>query len=627
MRRKPGIVTKISILVFSAIVSTLFIVFLGSFVSFIELKKTNQEEFRKIIFEERKNKLVELTENASAVIENSPGHYAAKAVNAMRFGENNSNYFFVFDEQGRFVVHPERPDLVGVESMDLKSPDGQYIIREMIEKTRKEARGFLTYQWEKPGEKPGEKGVVAEKLAYFRLIPKWGWIVGTGIYNDDIEDLSLEREAVFLKKLNKGLVFFIGFILSFSLCFIFLSIFVTRRMLSPVKDVAKFAREIGRGNFSAQLEYQSSDEIGTMAESMRDGAKDLGRLVKSLMRTAAAMAESSSRLQGIAHDLKGAAREMENNSENATTEARNISGRMDNILSATGKINTRLQNIAEFTERVSDNTKDVGVKIDDVSESTTAAACAIEEMYASFNETARNSGLGAGVTENAAKQAKEASVIMNQLGESAKEIGEIIGIIQTLASQTHLLSLNAAIEAAGAGEAGKGFFVVAHEVKELANQSERSASVIRSKILGMQAHAKKSIEVIHSIVKVIEEINQIMFAIASSVEEQTTVTNNISSSLSATAENAKDLNIKAKENMEAIQQVAGNIEAVSDESDLIRKDVHVTGAGINDVSNYVTRTNESIKASAHRIEEIQVQADELAGLAKKLNQAIQTFKL
>ena len=62
--------------------------------------------------------------------------------------------------------------------------------------------------------------------------------------------------------------------------------------------------------------------------------------------------------------------------------------------------------------------------------------------------------MGAGVTENAAKQAKEASVIMNQLGESAQEIGEIIGIIQTLASQTHLLSLNAAIEAAGAGGGG-----------------------------------------------------------------------------------------------------------------------------------------------------------------------------
>ena len=143
----------------------------------------------------------------------------------------------------------------------------------------------------------------------------------------------------------------------------------------------------------------------------------------------------------------------------------------------------------------------------------------------------------------------------------------------------------------------------------------------------MQDHAKKSIEVIQSIVKVIEEIDQVMFAIASSVEEQTTVTNDISSSLSATAENAKDLNIKAKENIEAIRKVAVNIEATSHESELIRKDVNITGTGITEVSNYVGKTNESVKASTLRIEEIQVQADELAGLAANLTQAIQIFKV
>jgi methyl-accepting chemotaxis protein len=628
LRRKPGIVTKISILVFSAIVSTLFIVFLGSFVSFLEMKKTNQEELRKILFEERKQKLVELTDNASTVIENSPGHYAAKAVAAMRFGEGNKNYFFVFDDTGRFVVHPERPDLVGVDSMDLKSEDGRFIIREMIERSKKESQGFLTYQWKKPGgDKLGEKGLKEEKLTYFRLIPKWGWIIGTGIYNDDINEIALKKEAALVEKFDKGLVFFMGFVLFFSCCFIFWSIFITRRLLSPVKEVAKFARQIGKGDFSARLEYKSHDEIGLMAESMRNGAKDLGKLVKSLVRTVATIAESSSRLQEIAHDLKDASREMENNSGNATRETLNISGRMTNILSATDKINSRLQSIAEFTEKVSDNTKDVGVKIDYVSESTTAAACAVEEMYASFNETARNSSLGAGVTENAANQARAASLIMNELGESAKEIGEIIGIIQTLSSQTHLLSLNAAIEAAGAGDAGKGFFVVAHEVKELANQSERSANVIRTKIRGMQDHAKKSIEVIQSIVGVIEEIDKIMLAIASSVEEQTTVTNDISSSLSVTAENAKELNIKAKENIDAIAQVAVNIDAVSNESGVIRKDVNMTGTGITEVSTYVGKTNESVKASALRIEEIQAQADELAGLAKNLNQAIQIFKI
>ena len=231
------------------------------------------------------------------------------------------------------------------------------------------------------------------------------------------------------------------------------------------------------------------------------------------------------------------------------------------------------------------------------------------------------------MTEAASKQAAATSEIMEQLGDSAKEIGEIIEIIQTIASQTHLLSLNAAIEAAGAGDAGKGFFVVANEVKELANQTETSAKVIRSKILGMQDHTRKAVDVIQNIVKVIADIDQIMFAIASSVEEQTSVTNDISSNISATAENASDLNTKAKENIDAIHQVAVNIEATSNESDLIQKDVKITTSGIEEVLSSVSQTNESVKESAKGIEEIRSRAGKLEGLAKDLKDVVNLFKV
>lgn len=618
-----NIATKISILVLIAILSTLVIVFLILFFSLADMKKVNQNELHRIIFEERKEKLVELTDNAAAILEKSPGHYAIKAVNAMRFGKGNKNYFFVIDDKGQFVVHPERPDLIGIDSMGLQSPDGKFIIKEMLERSKKETIGFITYQW----EKPDQKGVLGEKLTYFRRIPKWEWVIGTGIYNDDVKDIALEKEALLFEKFKKGLEFSILFILLFSLCFLLLSLVITRKLLNPIKQVSAFAWQLGAGNLAATLEYKSNDEIGEMADAMRGGLKGLERLIKKFIRTSKAIDESSSRLLTIADDLKASSKEMESNSENATRETQDISVHMKNILTATDTINSQLDSIAEFTEKVSNNTYSVGLKIDSVSKSTTSAACAIEQMYASFNETARSSSQGAGVTEKAARQTEETSVIMNQLGQSAKEIGDIIEMIQGIASQTHLLSLNAAIEAAGAGDAGKGFFVVANEVKELANQTETAATVIRSKIQGMQKHTKKAIEVIQSIVKVIEDINRIMVAIASSVEEQTTVTNDISSSISETAQNAKDLNENAKENIDAVAQVAMNIEATSKESLVIQKDVRVTTNGIDVVSNYASKANESVRSSIHGIEQIQVQADELASLAKGLKEAVHIFKV
>jgi methyl-accepting chemotaxis protein len=624
-----GIATKISILVLSAILSTLLIVFISSFFSLAEIKKINQDEINRIIFEERKDKLVELTENAAAILETSNlNKTALDAITAMRFGKQKKNYFFILDDLGRFIIHPERPDLVGKSQMDLQSPDGKFIVKEMVERSKTETQGFITYQWEKPsGEKPlGEKSS-GEKLTYFKRIPKWQWILGTGIYNDDIKDIARRKETLLFEKLKKGLISSAGLILFFSVFFTFLSIMITRKMLEPVKQVAEFVKQMGLGNFSAKLEYKSNDEVGRMAESMRKGAGNLGILIEQLIHTSATIGDSAARLLHVTHDLKDSSKEMEHNSENATSQTNSISKHMKNILTATNKINSQLENIAGFTEQVSDNTSSVGDKIDSVSRSTTSAACAIEQMYSSFNETAQNSSKGASVTQNASEQAEQTSEIMNELGDSAREVGEIIEMIQNIASQTHLLSMNAAIEAAGAGDAGKGFFVVANEVKELANQTESSATIIRSKIQGMQKHTNKAIKVNNSIVKVIEDIDQIMFAIASSVEEQTSVTNSISSDISVTAQNANDLNKKARENIDAVRQVAVNIEATSNESEAIQKDVKNTTIGIDDVSEYVNKTNESVKGSAQRIEEIKTQADELAELSTDLKKTISIFKV
>jgi len=618
-----GIATKISILVLAAILSTLLVVFLCSLFSLADMKKNNQEELNQVIYEERKDKLVELTENAFTVLQTSPSKKTGlEIISAMHFGKDRKNYFFVLDADGRFVLYPDNPDMVGKDSIHLQSVDNRFILKDILNLAKTQGQGFLTYQWKKP-----QSEIVGEKLTYFKYISKMQWVIGTGMYNDDIKDIALKKEQILFDKFLKDFGFSAAVILFFSICFTLLSIMITRRLLSPIKEVAAFAKALGNGNLTATLNHQSNDELGEMADSMRNSAKDLSELLRQLLAISVTVADSASRVLEIADNLKDSSGEMEDYSENAAKETLTISTHMKNILSATNKINSQLDNIAGFTESVSNNTVLVGEKIDSVSKSTTSAACAIEQMYASFNETAQNSSKGASVTEDASRQAGKTSEIMNQLGASAKEIGEIIEIIQTIASQTHLLSLNAAIEAAGAGDAGKGFFVVANEVKELANQTETSAKVIRSKILGMQEHTKKAVEVIENIVKVIANIDQIMFAIASSVEEQTSVTNDISSNISVTAENASDLNIKAKENIDAVRQVALNIEATSGESDLIQKDVKITTAGIEGVLDAVSKTNESVKTSAKGIEEIQIRAGELEGLAKELKGVVTLFKV
>ncbi len=369
MTREYPIATKISLLVLAAIVFTLVFVFISSYFSLSDMKKTNQEEIRRITYEERKNKLVELADNASAVLENTNFHNSAiKAIRAMRFGREQKNYFFILDEKGRFVVHPESPELEDKVLMDLQSKDGVFLVKEMIERSKKEQQGFISYQW----EKPHKKGEFGQKLTYFRYVPKWSWILGTGIYNDDITDIAKEKEAILLAEVKQGLVILIVVILSFSICFILLSVGVTRKILKPIKKVAQFAKQVGEGNFTATLDYESNDEIGAMADSMRKAVANLRGLITKLVSTSATMAQSASHLLAITYDLKDSSQEMENHSESATQETEKISTHMKSIESATRKINEQLESIAQFTEAVSDNTATVGERIESVSKSTTS---------------------------------------------------------------------------------------------------------------------------------------------------------------------------------------------------------------------------------------------------------------
>jgi methyl-accepting chemotaxis protein len=130
---------------------------------------------------------------------------------------------------------------------------------------------------------------------------------------------------------------------------------------------------------------------------------------------------------------------------------------------------------------------------------------------------------------------------MKNLGESSREIGNVIKVITSIAQQTNLLALNATIEAARAGEAGKGFAVVANEVKELAKQTAKATEEISQKIEAIQGVTKGAVTAIEEISTIINQINDISNSIASAVEEQTATTNEIGRSVNEAAQGVNDI--------------------------------------------------------------------------------------
>ncbi len=217
-------------------------------------------------------------------------------------------------------------------------------------------------------------------------------------------------------------------------------------------------------------------------------------------------------------------------------------GSMVNML-ASGS--TELEAAARMMTDTADRTNQQATLVAGASEEASAgvqtAAAAAEELASSIQEITRQVAQSASTTEKAVSEAQRRDAIVRALADGAEKIGQVVGLITSIAGQTNLLALNATIEAARAGDAGKGFAVVASEVKGLANQTARATDEISGQINHIQAATREAVTAISTIVATIQEVSSIAATIAAAVEEQGSATMEIARNVQQTAVAAKDV--------------------------------------------------------------------------------------
>jgi methyl-accepting chemotaxis protein len=168
-------------------------------------------------------------------------------------------------------------------------------------------------------------------------------------------------------------------------------------------------------------------------------------------------------------------------------------------------------------------------------------AAAAEELSASIQEITRQVEQSSSITRQAVNEALSTDETMRGLADSAERVGEVVGLIQEIASQTKLLALNATIESARAGEAGKGFAVVASEVKNLADQTAKATKQIAEQIGSMQKSSQAAVGAIETIRRTIEQVNESSAAIASAVEQQGAATQEITRNVQEAATGTREV--------------------------------------------------------------------------------------
>ncbi|QSV46365.1 methyl-accepting chemotaxis protein [Geobacter benzoatilyticus] len=437
-------------------------------------------------------------------------------------------YFWINDLSPRMIMHPVKPELDGTDLSGNKDPKGKHLFVEFVKVCREKGAGFVDYMWPMPGQSEP-----VPKISYVKLYEPWGWIIGSGIYVDDVRsDMA---------KLHWGVI---GGTLIFSVLTLMLALSVGLGIVRPLRNVVASLHDIadGEGDLTKRIAVTREDESGDLARSFNTFVEKLQGIIGQVAQNATMVAASASQVES-------ASRQMANGADHVAGQA--------------GTVATASEEMAATSVEIAGNCVSLAEGANQASATARTGAAVVQETVS--------------VMSRIAERVKDAARTVDSLGTRSDQIGEIIRTIEDIADQTNLLALNAAIEAARAGEYGRGFAVVADEVRALAERTTRATKEISQMIKAIQQETKGAVasmeegvnevelgtgeaarsgdalrDILDQINNVTMQINQI----ATAAEQQTATTTEISRNIQQITDVAHDTASGAQQSAGAAGQLA-----------------------------------------------------------------------
>ena len=468
--------------------------------------------------------------------QNGENKEAAKAIlKAMRFADDG--YFFAYDSKGVNTLHAVKPSLEGKNLYGLKDGNGVPVIAGLID-AAKGGDGFLYFSWHKPSINGP-----APKLGYAEYLPKWDWVLGTGIYIDDIDQQVVQDKAEIEEQIHNQLYFVL---LVSCVVLIVTSVIiglVVSRALVPLHNMVNRLNDIseGDGDLTGRLAVVGNDELAELGTTFNGFMDKLQPMIREIQETSVIVQE--------------AAKELDDQTAFSNQTMQSHSQETEKVVTAVTQMSATSREVANNTNATAESIVSANQQLSDAHKEVTQAIEGINQLVTEVNTT---------------------SDAIESLSDQTDRITSVIEVIGGIADQTNLLALNAAIEAARAGEQGRGFAVVADEVRSLASRTQQSTEEINQMLTALQDGVRTAVTTmsaskergeqtvqdsaviqdrLEGIQQAVGTIHDMGLQTASAAEEQSAVAEDINQNLMTIQQMVHELS----ENLQLAQEISSSL--------------------------------------------------------------------
>jgi methyl-accepting chemotaxis protein len=370
---------------------------------------------------------------------------ALNTVRGLRYDQND--YFWINDLGPKMIMHPANPKLDGQDLSGIRDPDGFALFNEMVTLAKAQGAGIIDYRWPKPGASEP-----VEKTSYIQLFKPWGWVIGSGVYIDDMQN-------EFMRQLRDASLLGLGIALIMTLLVALIARSISRPLQEAVDAMSMIAS--GESDLTRRLDTHGRDEVTQLGEHFNRFTGKLQGVI--------------GQLQGAAHALGQSAVDVGSNANQAQQHSEQQSAQMEQVATAINEVTYAVQDVARNAEQASSEMRDAQQRASQGQQSIHGSLQQIDQLSGTIDEAVQ---------------------VIQTLASQSTRIGSVLEVIRSIAEQTNLLALNAAIEAARAGEQGRGFAVVADEVRLLAQRTQQSTAEIQSMIEHLQGQSEAAVKAI-----------------------------------------------------------------------------------------------------------------------------------